>query len=124
MILGIGADIVEISRIEKAVNDNPKFLSRVFTDKEIQYLKSKAFKSESLAGNFAAKEAISKALGTGFRGFSFKDIEVLRDALGKPEVILYKEAHSIAASKGEYKVHISISHNRENAIAYAILEVI
>ena len=86
MILGIGVDIIEIDRIEKAIKKQNKFLEKIFTNKEIEYFQNRKMNIEVIAGNFAAKEAISKALGTGFRGISFLDIEVLRDELGKPLV--------------------------------------
>ncbi|MFA6941693.1 MAG: holo-ACP synthase, partial [Clostridiaceae bacterium] len=81
-------------------------------------------KANSLAGKFSAKEAVSKALGTGIRGFSFKDIEILKDNPGKPYVILKNNAEKLASSFGNYSISISISHSRENAVAVAILEVI
>lgn len=146
MILGIGTDIIEIPRIAKAIKSNDKFLHRVFTHKEIEYFTKKGFADhssinnggkndnkyifQSAAGNFAAKEAVSKALGTGIRGFSFKDIEILRDNKGKPVVYLYGKAEELAmeitreALAYNYRFHITISHSRENAIAYAILEVL
>ena len=76
-----------------------------------------------VAGNFAAKEAISKAIGTGFRGFGLKDIEVLRDELGKPVVNLSEKIYKLLDRK-DFNMHISISHNKENAIAYAVMEAI
>ena len=69
MIIGIGTDIIEIDRIENAINNNKRFLEKVFTIKEIEMFKKRNMRSEIVAGNFAAKEAISKALGTGFRYF-------------------------------------------------------
>ena len=74
MILGIGVDIIEIDRIEKAIKKQNKFLEKIFTNKEIEYFQNRKMNIEVIAGNFAAKEAISKALGTGFRGISFLDI--------------------------------------------------
>ena len=76
-----------------------------------------------MAGNFAAKEAVSKALGTGFRGFGLLDIEVLRDDKGKPIVILSDRIYEMLPLNN-FNIHISISHSRENAIAYAVMEVI
>ena len=73
-ILGIGIDIVEIKRIEDALNKNKRFLDKLFTKEEIKYFESRNFKIETIAGNFAAKEAISKAMGTGIRNFNFIDI--------------------------------------------------
>lgn len=120
MILGVGTDIIEILRIEEAISNNSNFLNKLFTEKEIQMFKKRKMKSEVIAGNFSAKEAISKTLGTGMRGFSFKDIEVLRDELGKPIVHLNENIERIIGR--DYKINLSISHNNTNAIAFAILE--
>ncbi|AEB75092.1 holo-ACP synthase [Clostridium botulinum] len=124
MIIGIGTDIVEIERIQKAINRNPNFITKLFTKNEIEYFKSRNMRPEFVAGRFAAKEAVSKALGTGFRGFEFKDIEIENNILGKPMVNLKGKAKKIDKKWGNYKIHLSISHGRENAIAYAILEVV
>lgn len=126
MIIGIGVDIIEIERVRQAIQNNKNFLSKLFTEKEIDYFISRNMNSEVIAGNFAAKEAVSKALGTGIRGFSFKDIEILRNELGKPEVILHNGAKSIGnklvGNNNSLRVHLSISHNNSNAIAYSVLE--
>ena len=122
MILGLGNDIVEIHRIKSALEKNPRFLSRVFTTKEQEYFVSRKMKIESIAGGFAAKEAVSKAIGTGFRDFSMKDIEVLRDLNGKPFVMLHENALKAANQKGIKEFHISISHSREFAFAVAAAE--
>lgn len=124
MILGVGIDIVEIQRIKEAIEKNSLFLQKVYTQNEIEYLKSRNFRPEYAAGRFAAKEAISKALGTGFMQYSIRDIEIDRNAKGKPVVVLRGKAKQIAHKFGEYKIHLSISHSKENAIAYAVLEVI
>ena len=114
MIKGIGTDITEISHIKKACS-NEKFLERIYTENEInEYLKRNKNISY-LAGRFAAKEAVSKALGTGMRNISFKDIEILSDELGKPYVVSLKEIENTV-------IHISISHSRDNAIAYCVIE--
>jgi holo-[acyl-carrier protein] synthase len=123
MIAGIGVDIIEIDRIKKSVERNPKFVSKVFTKNEIEYLESRKMRPEYIAGRFAAKEAVSKALGTGIRGFDLKDIEIDRNSLGKPIVVLKGKCKKILKKYPSYKIHISISHSRENAIAYALLEV-
>lgn len=120
MILGLGTDIVEIDRIKKACECNENFLNKLFTEKELEYIKERNFSYETIAGSFAAKEAISKALGTGFRGFSFKDLEILRDKLKKPYVVLHNNAKNIANKKGSIGFKVSISHSKENAIAVAI----
>jgi holo-[acyl-carrier protein] synthase len=123
VIVGTGVDIIEISRIKEAVDRSNAFIEKVFTEKEIDYLRSRNFRAEFIAGRFAAKEAVSKALGTGIRGFGFKDIEIDRDELGKPHVKLRGNAAAIAEGFGDYRIHISISHSRDNSIAYVVLEV-
>lgn len=123
MIVGVGVDIIEISRIKDALDKNSLFLEKVYTHNEIEYLKSRNFRPEYAAGRFAAKEAIGKALGTGIFQFSMKDIEIDRNANGKPVVVLRGKAKQVAQKFGEYKINLSISHSRENAIAYAIIEV-
>ena len=126
MIIGIGVDIIEIERVTQAIQNNKNFLSKLFTEREIDYFISRNMNSEVIAGNFAAKEAVSKALGTGIRGFSFKDIEILRNELGKPEVILHNGANLIGnklvENNNSLRVHLSISHNNSSAIAYSVLE--
>ena len=126
MIIGIGVDIIEIGRVRQAIRNNKNFLSKLFTEREIDCFISRNMNSEVIAGNFAAKEAVSKALGTGMRGFSFKDIEILRNELGKPEVILHNGANLIGnklvENNNSLRVHLSISHNNSSAIAYSVLE--
>lgn len=121
-IIGTGIDIIEISRIDRAVNRSSRFLDRVFTDREISYFKETGNKPCHIAGTFAAKEAVLKALGTGLKEMSWKDIEITRDSMGKPSVTLYKNAEIIALSIGIRQIHISISHGRDHAIAGAIAE--
>ncbi|MBY6837598.1 holo-ACP synthase [Clostridium botulinum] len=123
MIKGIGTDIVEIERIKKAIESNPNFINRFFTEKEIEYFKLRKVNANTISGNFAAKEAVSKALGSGFRGFGLMDIEVLRDELGKPIVNLSDKLYKMF-NLDNYNIFISISHSNTDAIAYAIIEVI
>ncbi|ACO84166.1 holo-ACP synthase [Clostridium botulinum] len=124
MIYGIGTDITEIRRIEKAITRNKNFINKLFTKNEMDLWEKKNFKVEFIAGRFAAKEAISKALGTGIRDFNFKDIEIINNELGKPKVILKPKAEDIIRKISQsYKIHLSISHEKEYAIAYALLEV-
>lgn len=114
----IGTDIVEISRIKKAL-ENESFKLRVYTSKEIEELDKKGVnRYSSYAGRFCAKEAISKALGTGVRGFNLTDIEILSDSLGKPKVHLYGSLKEIIDGKN---IEISISHCKEYATAVAII---
>ncbi len=120
MIVGIGTDIVEIQRIKNVIENNTKFLERVYTDKELDYAVSdKKIKYNILAGMWAAKEAFAKATGKGFRSFSLKDVEVLHNELGKPYLDLYNVAFVEA---GGTNVHISISHSEITAVAYCIIE--
>lgn len=118
MILGIGNDIVEIERIKKAVT-NESFRARVYTSDEIECIERKgAGRIASYAGRFSAKEAISKAIGTGVRGFNLSDIEILNDKLGKPYVNFKGALIEMMKDK---RVELSISHSREYATAVAIL---
>jgi len=121
-IIGVGIDIIEIERIENALCRNARFLDRVFTPLEISYFKSRNDNACHIAGTFAAKEAVLKALGTGLRGIEWKDIEIKRDVSGKPAVFLYKNAALAAESAGIKNIHISISHSRDYALAQAIAE--
>ena len=114
---GIGNDIIEIKRIENAVKKE-SFVKKVFTEKEIEYIISRGGRAETYAGKFSAKEAVSKALGTGIRGFSPNDIEILNNELGKPYVIF---KNSIEDFNNKYFVEISISHCKEYATATAII---
>jgi len=121
MIFGIGTDIIEIDRIKKAI-ESEGFVKKVFCDEEISYLKDKNFSPFTSAGMFAAKEAVSKALGTGFSGFTAKDICINHEKNGKPVVQLLNEAKEYADKEGIKKIHLSISHSKDNAIAFAAAE--
>lgn len=118
MILGIGTDIVEIARMERACKRDA-FLNRAFTQEECRQAKGNASK---LAGNFAVKEAVSKVFGTGFRTFMPEHIEVLRDDLGKPYVILYGGARELADQMGITKILVTISNTKTHCVAFAIGE--
>jgi len=118
MIRGIGTDIVEIHRIKKAIERSEHFKKRVFTEKEIEKVELKKDPFPSYAGRFAGKEAISKAIGTGVRGFNLVDIEILNDELGKPIVVLYG---SLKEKLENSKVELSISHSKEYATAFAVI---
>ncbi|MFW6001371.1 MAG: holo-ACP synthase [Halanaerobium sp.] len=123
MILGTGIDIVKNSRIEnliKKYGDN--FLNRIYLKSEINYCSSKTDKTASYAARFAAKEAFFKALGTGKRKHSWKDIEIVNDKLGKPEVKLYGRTSNNAESMEVKKIFLSISHENEYTVAQIILE--
>ncbi|MCL2062679.1 MAG: holo-ACP synthase [Firmicutes bacterium] len=110
-----GVDIVQTARIARLIQ-NERFFG-AFTQGEIDYFKSKGSKPETLAGIFAAKEAAAKALGTGFSGFSPREIEIAHSVRGAPHIILHGGAQQ-AASGGS--VHISIAHDGDYAIAFAL----
>lgn len=121
MILGTGIDIIEIKRIQ-SVFDTEKKKMRIFTEKEIALASPANY--ARLSGYYAAKEAFSKALGTGIKGIAFKDIEVLKDSAGKPYINKEKVlAHVQKLFKVEdFTVHLTISHDRDKAIAMVIIE--
>lgn len=121
MIIGVGVDIVKVERIKKSINRTESFLTKVFTEKEVDYFKKKNNNYETIAGYFAAKEAVSKALGTGIRGFRLTDIEICNDYLGKPEIHLSEKIKKLNKLEA-YKAHLSISHTSEDAIAFVVLE--
>ena len=114
----IGTDIIEIDRIAKAIK-KPSFLKKCFTPSEASLIEERGPKAA--AANFAAKEAIAKALGTGYRGFSPKDIEILRDKKGKPYANLYGKAKAIAHAAYLDNIEITISHNKTCAVAFVLL---
>lgn len=120
MIFGNGVDIVEISRIEEILKRKESFLERFFTAEERKLFEKKGFKTETIAANFAAKEAISKAFGTGIRGFRLDELEILREESGKPYVNLYGSAKALASELGIHAFIISLSHSKQNAIAFVI----
>lgn len=122
-ILGIGIDIIEIYRIKNLLENKKRFLNRVFTEEEIKYFEQKGIKSETVAGNFCAKEAISKAFGTGIKNFNFNDIEILRDENGKPIVKTYNNLRKICIDYNVLEIQVSISHSKNYAVANAIVIV-
>jgi len=122
-ILGHGIDIVETARIKRSVEEHgQRFLDRVFTPAEQRYCAANVKRYyEHLAGRFAAKEAVLKVLGTGWRGgIAWTDIEVLREPSGQPRIILTGECLRIAGEAGITSWHISISHIETHATASAI----
>lgn len=120
MVKGIGIDIIEIERVERAIKKNKRFIKRVFTDHEIIYFEKNNYNYHTIAGNFAAKEAVMKALGTGLREFKWTDVEIRRDSLGKPLVVLYNNAKNMADTKRINEVLITISHSKNDAVAQAM----
>ena len=121
MIVGIGNDIIEIERIEKAISKE-SFKNKVYTQRELENIEKRGDRVETYAGIFSAKEAISKAIGTGVREFSLTDLEILNEDLGKPYVVVSERLDKIIKSKKEdYQIEISISHSKKYAIAMAII---
>ncbi len=122
MIVGIGVDIVQNSRLKKWL-ENDKMLERFFHPFEVEYVKEhKAAGLEHLAARFAAKEAFVKALGTGFRGIECKDICVRNESSGKPVLFLERSAMKKLFEKEVNATHLSISHEKEYTVAMVILE--
>ncbi len=117
---GIGIDIIEISRIKSACAKNPRVLGRLFTDKELADYRERGSRMETLAGKFAAKEAVVKALGTGLRGFPWIELEILPDGQGKPNCYFLGKAAEKLVELKLSGVLLSIAHNRTVAIANAI----
>ncbi len=118
-ILGLGNDIIEIERIRLSLITHPeKFIARILTEREQEYCAKHSDPAPHLAGRFAAKEAVAKALGTGFgQHLSWQDIEILNNADGKPEVFLSPHARQTFNNP---QLLISLSHCREYASAVAI----
>ncbi|MDP2891913.1 MAG: holo-ACP synthase [Bacillota bacterium] len=121
MIIGIGIDLVEIQRIEEASMSEP-FLLKVFTDNEIAFFRMKKLLPQSIAGCFAAKEAVAKALGTGIGDAGWRDIEIEHGENSPPRIKLSGGALALLQKCGGEAVHISITHNKTTAGAVAVIE--
>jgi holo-[acyl-carrier protein] synthase len=121
-IVAHGIDLVDCPRIEQMVQRHgERFLKRVFTDAERAYARANRNEMEKLAGRFAAKEAILKLMGTGWRGkIAWTDIEIINNAVGQPEVTLSGEVKTIAEALGITHISISITHTANFAIASAV----
>lgn len=120
MIRGVGVDIIEIARIKRVLDARgDKLLERLFTQRELEVMSKKP---ETIAGRFAAKEAVVKALGVGIGIISWKEIEIIKDKLGKPKVYLSGAALRRRKALGIIKIHLSISHSKSQAVAYVIAE--
>ena len=121
-LAGIGVDMLEIARMEKALARRPSFATRVFTPVERKYCERMARPAQHYAARFAAREAVLKALGTGFsEGIGFKDVSVTNDEWGKPIAVLSGRAAEVAAERGVQEVALSLSHTRDVAVANAVL---
>lgn len=123
-LAGTGVDIVEIARMTEAIDRfGERLLQRIFTADEIRYCKSTARPVQHFAARFAVKEAVLKAMGTGWSGgISWNEIEVVRSKAGAPGIELTGAAAERAATLGVKRWHISVSHSHEYAVAHAIGE--
>ena len=123
MIAGIGTDIAQVSRFEKWVK-NPSILERFFNEKERRFSGTIASQCQHYAARFAAKEAFSKALGTGISGFNLKEVYITKDKEGKPCLNIEGAALKIMQERfGQCKSFVSLSHEKDYALAFVILEI-
>ena len=120
-LAGIGVDIIEIARVERALKRTPRMAQRLFTDEERAYCERTARPAQHYAGRFAAREAVLKALGTGFsQGIGLKDVSVTRDESGRPQVLLAGRAAEVAAEQGVLEIALALSFTRDMAVANAV----
>ncbi len=118
MLLRSGVDLIEVERVQEAIHRHgERFLNRIFTAQELVQVGSSP---PSLAARFAAKEAVSKALGCGIGEVAFQEIEILRGSLGEPRLQLYGAAQQMAGQLGLQTWSLSLSHTREHAIAFVV----
>jgi len=120
-IRGIGVDVVDVERMKKTLQDQgDTFISKVFTETEITYCRSRKNPHEHFAARFAAKEAVSKAMQKGWSGeFRWKDIEVMNEPSGAPRIVLYGELAQLLEGA---KIHLSLSHTEKTVVAFSIIE--
>jgi holo-[acyl-carrier protein] synthase len=123
-VLGIGVDLVECARIQHSLERfGDRFLHRVFTDGEIEYSNSMKFPARHLAARFAAKEAVSKAFGTGIgKAMGWRDIDVRKKPSGEPYLVLLGDAEKLAQSRGVTSALITLSHTDNHAMAVVVME--
>jgi holo-[acyl-carrier protein] synthase len=123
-IVGVGVDIVECLRIAQMIERHGElFITRVYTDLEIEYCTTRKAATQHYAGRWAAKEAVLKALGTGWRrGIGWRDIEIRNDRSGAPTVLLRGGARDVMERAGIGSMHVTISHCRSYAVAYVVAE--
>jgi holo-[acyl-carrier protein] synthase len=120
VIEGLGVDIVEIDRMAVALKRHPRMKERLFSEAERAYCDSRNRPEVHYALRFAAKEAVLKALGTGFSGMSFRDVEVARDGTGRPQPTLHGRAAEAAEALGVTELHLSLSYTHTTAVASAV----
>lgn len=123
MIKGTGIDIIEVERIRSVMERDTGFRDKIFTPEEIQYCESKKNKYQHYAARFSAKEALMKAIGTGWRfGIRFADIEVFHNDLEQPQIKVSGKANELLSDLAISKIHVSLSHLKELATAIVIIE--
>lgn len=120
-IQGIGVDVVDVQRMIKMLEEQgDRFIEKVFTESEITYCRSRQLPHEHFAARFAAKEAVSKAVKTGWTGtFRWKDVEVMNDESGAPHIYLHNETGVMLKNA---KLHLSLSHTENTVVAFVIIE--
>jgi holo-[acyl-carrier protein] synthase len=124
MIHGVGTDLFEIERMAELAARGRAYLETIFAPAEIEYCEGKARPAEHYAARFAAKEAVLKALGTGWRdGLAFTEIEVCNDGVGRPYLFLHGKVREFCDRRQIKGAFVSLSHTRELAIAVVILEM-
>lgn len=123
MVLGLGIDIVEVARIEKALTPGDALARRVFTEPELAYCMQRKNRYQHFAGRFAAKEAALKALGTGWQdGIRWQDVEIVAGEKGKPQLNLYGRALAAFEAAGARRACVTITHASEYAVAAVVIE--
>lgn len=116
-----GVDIVNVNRIKKIIsNKREKFYNKIFTKEEIEYIEKKGHKATTISGLFAAKEATSKALGTGIGHLGWKDLQTLHEESGKPYINFSEKGNKIIKDLGLVDIELTISHEKDYAIAFVI----
>jgi holo-[acyl-carrier protein] synthase len=122
MIIGVGTDLIEIGRVKAAITRRPGLKNRIFSPQELEYCLAKPDPWPSLAARFAAKEAVMKAMGVGIGACAFHAIEVIKEEASPPAIRLYGKALALARKKGISHWHLSLTHHRDDAMAFVIAE--
>jgi holo-[acyl-carrier protein] synthase len=122
VILGIGVDLLQVQRMDRWV-DQPGLLARFFHPGELEDARTRGkAMALSLAVRYAAKEALGKAMGTGLNHFMLKEVQVVNDRLGNPDILLHGKAMATFRRFGGTKIHLSLSHELDNAVAMVVIE--
>jgi holo-[acyl-carrier protein] synthase len=119
-VVGLGSDLVEVERIRRALERQPRLMERLFTPGEIEYASARRDPAKSLAARFGAKEAVMKACGVGIGAFAFTECEVVRDGEGAPSIVLHGRAAELAEELGVRAWQLSLTHTESIAMAVAV----